>query len=62
MLKMSALGSKAVVVTVMITAVFLTACGKKVMVGSKDEVRYEGAATKEEADALGKALKDSGYF
>jgi hypothetical protein len=62
MLKMSAVGGKAAVVIVMIAAAFLSACGKKVIVGSKDEVRYEGTATKEEAEALGKALKDSGYF
>src|SRR5260370_39636162 len=61
MLKMSAVGGKAAVVIVMIVAAFLSGCGKKVIVGSKDEVRYEGTATKEEAEDLGKALKDSGY-
>ena len=33
-----------------------------VMVGSKDEVFYSGSATKEEAQALGNALKADGYF
>ncbi|HMG86646.1 MAG TPA: hypothetical protein VK574_13025 [Terracidiphilus sp.] len=33
-----------------------------VMVGSKDEVFYSGSATKEEAQALGTALKTDGYF
>jgi hypothetical protein len=33
-----------------------------VMVGSKDEVFYSGSATKEEAQALGNALKTDGYF
>ena len=33
-----------------------------VMIGSKDEVYYSGSATKEDAQALGNALKTSGYF
>ena len=33
-----------------------------VMVGSNDEVFYSGSATKEEAQALGNALKADGYF
>jgi hypothetical protein len=36
--------------------------GTKVVIGSKDEVRYSGTATKEQALALGQALKTSGYF
>jgi hypothetical protein len=33
-----------------------------VVIGSKDEVYYSGSATKEEAQALGGALKANGYF
>jgi hypothetical protein len=36
--------------------------GTKVVIGTKDEVRYSGTATKEQALALGQALKTSGYF
>ena len=48
----------------MILAVtFLSACSaKKVTIGAKDEVSYEGSATKQEAEALGAALKTNGYF
>jgi hypothetical protein len=42
---------------------FLSACsGKKVLIGTSDEVRYSGSATQQEAEALGAALKASGYF
>ncbi len=34
----------------------------KVQIGTKDEVHYSGTATKEQALALGQALKTSGYF
>jgi hypothetical protein len=34
----------------------------KVLVGSKDEVYYAGSATKQDAQALGEALKTAGYF
>jgi hypothetical protein len=34
----------------------------KIVVGSKDEVYYSGAATQAEATALGNALKGAGYF
>ena len=54
---------RTVTVGAMVLAVtFLSACGKKVTVGTNDEVRYEGSATKQEAEALGAALKTSGYF
>ena len=36
--------------------------GPKVTIGTKDEVYYSGSASKEEARALGAALKSSGYF
>ncbi len=36
--------------------------GPKVTIGTKDEVYYSGSASKEEARALGDALKSSGYF
>jgi hypothetical protein len=49
-------------VGVMVLAVtFLSACTKKAMIGN-DEVRYQGTATQQEAEALGAALKTSGYF
>ncbi|MGB9334026.1 MAG: hypothetical protein WCB14_03375 [Candidatus Acidiferrales bacterium] len=34
----------------------------KLIVGSKDEVYYSGSATKQDAQALGEALKTVGYF
>ena len=34
----------------------------KVLVGSRDEVYYTGSATKQDAQALGEALKTVGYF
>jgi hypothetical protein len=36
--------------------------GSKVVIGTKDEVFYSGSATKQDALALGQALKDAGYF
>jgi hypothetical protein len=36
--------------------------GPKVVIGSKDEVYYSGLASKDDAQALGNALKDAGYF
>ncbi len=52
-----------------VTAVFAFAftCGcnlvaKKITIGSKDEVRYGGTATAQEARALGESLKTQGYF
>ena len=47
--------------TMILAVTFLSACAKKTMIG-KDEVRYEGSATEQEAKALGAALKESGYF
>lgn len=40
----------------------VTQSTKKIVVGSKDEVDYSGAATKHDAEALGAALQASGYF
>lgn len=34
----------------------------KIVIGSNDDVYYSGTATKEDAQALGNALKTSGYF
>jgi hypothetical protein len=36
--------------------------GSKVVIGTRDEVFYSGSATKQDALALGQALKDAGYF
>jgi hypothetical protein len=36
--------------------------GRKVTIGTKDEVFYSGTATKDQATALGNALKTDGYF
>jgi hypothetical protein len=36
--------------------------GSKVTIGARDEVFYSGSATKQEAEALGSALKQCGYF
>src|SRR5258708_2862982 len=47
--------------TMILAVTFLSSCTKKVMIGA-DEVRYEGSATKQEAEALGAALKESQYF
>jgi hypothetical protein len=44
------------------TAIILKISTTKVIIGTKDEVRYSGTATKEQALALGAALKTSGYF
>src|ERR1039457_3305612 len=50
----SAAGRKAAILTVIIAVAFLSACsGKKVVIGTNDEVRYSGTATKQEAEALG---------
>src|SRR6266567_4163826 len=46
-------------------AMFLWACGsnvKRVVIGTKDEVRYSGTATEQDASALGNVLKRSGMF
>ena len=36
--------------------------GKKVIIGTKDEVDYSGSATEAQATALGNRLKTDGYF
>ncbi len=41
---------------------FSTGAGSKVVVGSKDNVYYSGSATKQDAEALGAALKADGFF
>lgn len=38
------------------------AFGRKIIVGSKDEVFYSGAATRVDATRLGQALKEAGYL
>ena len=38
------------------------ATGSKVMIGAKDEIFYTGSASKQDAEALGAALKQSGYL
>jgi len=42
--------------------VYMKSAHSKVVIGSKDEVYFTGAATKEDAQQLGAALKKSGYF
>ena len=55
-------GHHALLAGVVIAAAFLTSCGtSKVKIG-KDEVGYAGKATREEAQALGEALKKGDYF
>jgi hypothetical protein len=44
------------------SAIIVKMTATKVTIGSKDEVRYSGTATKEQALALGQALKTAGYF
>jgi hypothetical protein len=44
-------------------AVLVSGCtGPRVLIGTKDEVRYKGTATEQEAKALGEALKAEGVF
>jgi hypothetical protein len=53
----------AAVVALAATAVGIYArMGTKVTIGTKDEIRYSGSATKEQALALGAALKADGYL
>lgn len=40
----------------------VSAANTGVMIGSKDEVYYSGLATKQEAQSLGNALKEGGFF
>lgn len=44
------------------TAIYEKLSVSKVIIGTKDEVRYSGTATKEQALALGQAFKTAGYF
>ena len=44
------------------TAIYEKMSVSKVTIGAKDEVRYSGTATKEQALALGQALKTTDYF
>ena len=44
------------------TAIYEKMSVSKVVIGAKDEVRYSGTATKEQALALGQALKTAEYF
>jgi len=61
-----AVGVAAALVLVIFGAVFIIfsaqGFGSKIMIGSKDEVYYSGAATKQDALGLGQALKEIGYF
>jgi hypothetical protein len=64
--KRSALRSVLTIVVVLIAlgsaAVYYFQNGRKVIIGTKDEVFYSGTATKDQANALGNALKTDGYF
>jgi hypothetical protein len=44
------------------TVLFSGCTGPRVLIGTKDEVRYKGTATEQEAKALGEALKGEGVF
>jgi hypothetical protein len=50
------------VVVVLIMFGFAYVAQPKVIVGTKDEVYYSGAATEKDAKALGEALKADGFF
>ena len=52
----------AVVFLVVFIPTYIAGEGPRVVIGSKDEVYYSGSATKDDAQALGNALKDAGYF
>ena len=62
----AALGLGAAFLAVLFGGIFVTEMAAnntpKVVIGSNDEVFYSGSATKEEALALGNALKQTGYF
>jgi hypothetical protein len=64
--KRSALRTVLTVLVVLIglgsAAVYYFQNGRKVIIGTKDEVFYSGTATKDQATALGNALKTDGYF
>ncbi len=64
-----AFGFGLVFFTVIVAMVFAVASvldqaadGSKLTIGGKDEIFYSGSATKQEAEALGNALKESGYL
>lgn len=55
------------VLSVTLAFAFATSCScsvgtQKVTIGTKDEVRYSGTATEEQAKALGDSLKTQGYL
>lgn len=52
----------AILIALVSAAVYFVQNGKKVTIGTKDEVFYSGTATKDQATALGNALKADGYF
>jgi len=52
----------AVVFLAVFVPTYLANKGPKVVIGSRDEIYYSGSATKDDAQALGNALKSSGYF
>jgi hypothetical protein len=55
-------GIFAVIVLAVLIPTYIAGEGPKVVIGSKDEVYYSGSATKDDAQALGNALKTAGYF
>jgi hypothetical protein len=63
--KWLAFGGGAALLAAIVAVVFVSARaadGPKVPIGSKDEIYYSGSATKEEAQALGNSLKQSGFL
>jgi hypothetical protein len=63
--KWVAFGCGAAVLVAIVAIVVVStraANGPKVLIGSKDEIYYSGSATKEEAQALGNSLKQSGFL
>ena len=63
--KWMAFGCGAAVLAAIVAVVFVSARaadGPKVLIGTKDEIYYSGSATKEEAQALGNSLKQTGFL
>jgi len=52
----------AVIFLAVFLPVYVTGENSRVVIGSKDAVYYSGSATKADAQALGEALKEHGYF
>ncbi len=51
-----------VLIGIISAVVYFVQNAKKITIGTKDEVFYSGSATKDQATALGNALKTDGYF